>query len=112
MYGLVLNTDVPVRVRELYGEAQQGERQRELKDTQWVLVSKHPVTMRKASLISLSIRCVCALRLHTGAQYSAVKQTRARVVMRKVVASAPQPVPANRRIRATRDVKFWRKASK
>ena len=27
-----------------------------------------PVTMRKASLIGLSSRCVCALRLHTGAR--------------------------------------------
>ena len=34
---------------------------------------RHFVTMRKASLISLSSRCVCALRLHTGAQYLAVE---------------------------------------
>ena len=73
---------------------------------------RHPVTMRKASLIGLSSRCVCALRLHTGAQYSAIEETRARVVMGKVVARAPQPVPACRRIRAMRDVSFLRMVSK
>ena len=67
---------------------------------------RHPVTMRKASLIGLSSRCVCALRLHIGAQYLAVEKTRARVVMHKVVARAPQPVPASGRIRAMRDKSF------
>ena len=34
---------------------------------------RHPVTMRKASLRTLSMRRVCALRHQAGAQYSAVK---------------------------------------
>ena len=34
---------------------------------------RHPVTMRKASLRTLSIRRVCALRHQAGAQYSAVE---------------------------------------
>ena len=33
----------------------------------------HPVTMRKASLRTLSMRQVCALRHQAGAQYSAVE---------------------------------------
>ena len=34
---------------------------------------RHPVTMRKASLRTLSMRRVCALQHQAGAQYSAVK---------------------------------------
>jgi len=49
---------------------------------------KHPVTIRKASLMVGSVRRVWALRHQTGAQYSAVQRTRARVAVRNVVAPA------------------------
>ena len=48
---------------------------------------RHPVTMRKASLIVGSMRRVWALRHKAGAQYSAVECTRARV--------APDPVSSD-----------------
>ena len=51
---------------------------------------RHPVTIRKASLVVGSIRQVLALRHQTGAQYSAVECTGARVAVRRVVAPAPQ----------------------
>jgi len=69
---------------------------------------RHPVTIRKASLMAGSISRVSALRHQTGAQYSAVECTRARVVVRRVVAEAPQPEPARRLRNATRDVSFLR----
>ena len=50
---------------------------------------RHPVTIRKASLMVGSIKRVWALRHHTGAQYSAVEWTRTRVAVRNVVAPAP-----------------------
>jgi len=71
----------------------------------------HPVTIRKASLMARSMR-VWALRHQTGAQYSAVECTRARVAVRNVVASAPQPEPANRLRSGTRDVSFLRSNSR
>jgi len=52
---------------------------------------RHPVTIRKASLMSGSIRRVWPLQHQTGAQYSAVECTRARVAVRRVVAEEPQP---------------------
>ena len=67
---------------------------------------RHPVTIRKASLMVGLIRRVWALRRQTGAQYSAVEWTRARVAVRNVVAPAPQPEPASRLRSATRDVSF------
>ena len=57
---------------------------------------KHPVAIRKASLMAGSMRRVWALPQQTGAQYSAVECTRSRVAIRNVVAPAPQPEPANR----------------
>ena len=63
---------------------------------------RHPVTIRKASLMAGSIRRVWALRHQTGAQYSAVEWTRAMVAVRNVVAPAPQPEPASRLKNATR----------
>jgi len=69
---------------------------------------RHPVTIRKASLMVGSIRRVWALRHQTGEQYSAVECTRARVAVRNVVAPAPQPEPASRLSSATRDVSFLR----
>jgi len=55
---------------------------------------RHPVTIRKASLMVVSMRRVWALRHQTGAQNSAVEGTKARVAIRRVVAPAPQPEPA------------------
>jgi len=52
---------------------------------------RHPVTIRKASLMAGSMRRVSALRHQTGAQYSAVECTRTRAAIRNVVALAPQP---------------------
>jgi len=62
------------------------------------------VTIRIASLMAGSMRRVGTLLDHTGVQYSAVEWIRARVAIRKVVASAPQPEPASRS--ATRDLNF------
>ena len=51
---------------------------------------RHPVTMRKASLRTLSMRRVCALRHQGGAQYSAVEEIRNKAVVRNILAtSAP-----------------------
>ena len=56
----------------------------------------HPVTMRKASFRSLSIRRVWTTRHQTGAQYSAVEQTRDRAAFRGVLAPTPHAEPTNR----------------
>ena len=45
---------------------------------------RHPVTMRKASLRTLSMRRVCALRHQAGAQYSAVELIRDKAAVRNV----------------------------
>ena len=73
---------------------------------------RHPVTIRKASLMAGSMRRVWALRHQTGAQYSAVECTKARAAIRRVVAPAPQPEPASRLMSATRDVSFLRSDSR
>jgi len=73
---------------------------------------RHPVTIRKASLMAGSMRRVSALRHQTGAQYSAVECTRTRAAIRNVVALAPQPEPASRLRSATRDVSFLRSDSR
>jgi len=73
---------------------------------------RHQVTISKALLMAGSMRQVWALRHQTGAQYSAVEWTRARVAIRRVVASAPQPEPASRLRRAMRDVNFLRSDSR
>jgi len=59
-----------------------------------------------------SIRRVWALRHQTGAQYSAVECTRARVAVHRVVPPAPQPEPASHLRSATRDVNFLRSDSR
>ena len=51
--------------------------------------------MRSALLITGSIKRVRALRHQTGAQYSAVEYTRARVAVRRTEALAPHVVPAS-----------------
>ena len=60
-----------------------------LRQISCILVYGHPVTMRKALLISLIMSRVWALRHQTGEQYSAAKCTRARVAVLNVVAPAP-----------------------
>ena len=57
---------------------------------------KHPVTMRKASLRTLSMRRVCELRHQAGAQYSAVEKIRNKAAVCNVLAPAPHPEPASR----------------
>ena len=73
---------------------------------------RHPVTIRKASLVVGSMRRGRVLRHQTGVQYSAVECTRVRVAVLNVVAPAPQPEPASRLRIATRDVSFLRRDSK
>ena len=51
---------------------------------------------------------VCELRHQTGAQYSAVEWTRARVAVRRVFAPVPHPEPASRLKSATRADSFLR----
>ena len=67
---------------------------------------RHPVTIRKASLMAGSMRRVSALRHQTGAQYSEVKCNRAEAAIRRVAAPAAQPEPASRLRSATRDANF------
>jgi len=67
---------------------------------------RHPVTICKASLMAASMRHIWALRHQTGAQYSAVKCTRARVALHNFVAPVPQLEPASRLRSMTRDVSF------
>jgi len=72
---------------------------------------RHPVTMHKVSLMVASIRRVRAL-WQTGAQYSAVEWTRARMAVRNVVAPAPQPETASHLRSAARNVSFIRSDSR
>jgi len=58
-----------------------------------------------------SMRRVFALRHQTGAQYSAIEWTRARVAVCRVVAPAPQPEPASCLKSATCGVSFLRSDS-
>jgi len=76
------------------------------------VVRRHPVTIRKASLMTGSMRRVWALRHQTAAQYSAVECTKARVAICRVVAPATQLEPASRLRSATRDVSFLRSDSR
>ena len=62
--------------------------------------------MRSALLIAGSIKRVWALRHQTGAQYSVVKYTRARVAVPSTEAPVPQVVPASRLISATLVLSF------
>jgi len=55
---------------------------------------RHPVTIRKASLMAGSMRPVRALRYQTGAQYSAVGMDRGQGSQRSCPRT--QPEPANR----------------
>jgi len=73
---------------------------------------RHPVTIRKASLMAGLVRQAWALRHQSGAQCSAVECTRAKVDFRRAVAPAPQPEAASRLRSATRDVSFLRSDSR
>jgi len=70
------------------------------------VVRRHPVTIRKTSLMTGSIRRIWVLRHQTGVQYSEVECSRARVTISNVVAPAPQPEPASCLKSVTRDVNF------
>ena len=48
-----------------------------------------------ADLSCVSSLLVCALFIHTGAQYSAAEYTSANTLIQRVLASAPQDVPLN-----------------
>ena len=73
---------------------------------------RHPVTIRKASLMAGSVKGVWELRHQAGAQYSGGEWTRAKVAVRNVFAPAPQPEPASRRKSATRAESFLRSGSR
>ena len=68
--------------------------------------------MRNALLITGSIKRVWALRHQTGAQYSAVEYTRARLAVSRTEVPAPQVVPASRLINETLVLSFLRSDSK
>ena len=67
---------------------------------------RHPETVRSAVLRAASSFLAWGLRLQTGAQYSAVENTKASVEMRSVFVEAPHVVLARRRINAARAVVF------
>ena len=73
---------------------------------------RHPVTIRKTSLMAGSMRRVWAQRHQTGVQYSAVEWTSTRVATCSIAASAPQPEPARRLRSATGDGNFLRSDSR
>ena len=73
---------------------------------------KYPVTIRKTSLITGSMRRVWAQLHQAGAQYSAVEWTRAKLAVRNFVAPAPQPEPESRFKMVTRDINFLRSDSR
>ena len=68
--------------------------------------------MRSALLITGLIKRVWVLRHQTGAQFSAVEYTRARVAVRRTEAPAPQVVPACRLINKTLALSLLRSDSK
>jgi len=72
----------------------------------------HPVTIHKASLTMGSMRRVSAQRHQTGAQFSVVEWTRARVAVRNGVAAAPQLEPSSHLRSLMRDVSFLRSDSR
>ena len=72
----------------------------------------HLVTMRKASLRTLSMRQVCPLRHQAGAQYSAVELIMDNAAERNVLPPAPHPEPESRLSSETRVDSFLRNASR
>ena len=73
---------------------------------------RHPVTIRKASLLPESMRWLCTQRHPARAQCSAVEWTRATVSVRNVVAPEPHPELANRLTCAMRDINLFRRDSR
>ena len=73
---------------------------------------KHSMALRKASLRTLSIRRVYALRCQAGAQYLAVEWIRDKAAVRNVLAPVSHPKPASRFRRETRVDNFLRIASR
>ena len=67
---------------------------------------RHPLTIRKVSLMAGSIMRIWALRHQTDVQYYAFECTRARVAVHRAVAPAPQPEPSSRFRSATHDDSF------
>jgi len=67
---------------------------------------RHPVTIRKASLMVGSMRRVWALRHQTRTQYFAVERTRTGVAVCRVVAPAPQLEPTSHLRSVTRDIRL------
>ena len=60
-YGLVLKTDLPVRVKQHCGQVEQGGMPERTGRYSVGVGFRHSVTMRNASLIGLSSRRACAL---------------------------------------------------
>ena len=69
---------------------------------------RHRVIVRKAEFIATSTSFVLLLLDHAGEQYSAVRYTRARLLVLSVLAEAPHPVLASRFNSAQRDKTFCR----
>ena len=68
---------------------------------------RHPVTMRKASFKTLSMRRECAMRHQTGAQYSAVEQTKDRAAVRSDLVPSLLPKLASRLRSVTQVASFF-----
>ena len=73
---------------------------------------RHPVTIRKALLRTLSMKRVCALRHQAGAQYSAVEVVRDKAAVGIVLAPAPYRGLASRPSSETSVDIFLRNASR
>ena len=73
---------------------------------------RHLVTAHEVSLMTRSIRRMWALQHQTGAHYSVVQWTRAKVAVRNAVAPAPQTEPASSLKSATRYVNLLRSDSR
>jgi len=67
---------------------------------------RYPVTIRKASLMTASVRRMWPLRRYALVQYSAVEWTKAKVAVCNFVVPAPQLEPASGLKCATGDVSF------
>ena len=73
---------------------------------------RHLIIMRKASFKTLSKRQVSALRYQTGAQYSAVEQTRNRTAVHSALALTFYPEAKSRLSSVTRGDSFFAQCHK
>ena len=71
------------------------------------VLRRQPVITRIDSFKGTSMSFVCALRHHTGAQYSAGADVSAKPEVLRALKEAPQPTPASRLMSATRDEAFF-----